>query len=508
VKRTNFFHRKSIDAIVDELSHGESAQLSRRLGWPQLMMMGIGAIVGGGIFVITGTAAAQFAGPAIILSFVLAAVGCALVGLCYAELAATIPAAGGGYTYVYATLGEGVAWFVGWSILMEYLCAASYVAVGWSGYVSGLLGALGIHPPPQFMSPALRVGDGGLELAGGILNVPAVLVSLIAMAVARRGIGLSANVNAVLVAMKVGVLLLFLLCAGRYVSAANWAPFLPANHGEFGHFGWSGVLRGAAVIFVAYLGFDAISTLAQETREPQRNVPIGILGALVVCTLLYVSVSLVLTGIASYTMLNVANPLSTALRAVGGALDWLAPLVEVVAMSGLASVMLVVLTAQSRICLSMSQDGLLPERYARVHPRYRTPAFSTAASGVVVATLSGLFPVAELSQLVSLGTIGVFVAVCTAVLVLRKTRPELPRPFQVPFGSVIPLLGIAICLYLLFGVPAPAWKLFIVWSAGGVLIYCFYGRAAAARRRAASAPGRAIGSETMPLLQDGSSRAE
>jgi basic amino acid/polyamine antiporter, APA family len=481
---SRYFHRKSIDGILAELT-ADGAQLSRRLGPAHLVMMGVGVIVGGGIFVVTGTAAAQYAGPAIVLSFVLAAIGCALVGLCYAELAAALPAAGSGYTYVYATLGEAAAWFVGWSILMEYLCAASYIAVGWSGYVNSLLGAIGINVPAQFVSPALTMSGGHLELTGGIMNVPAVLVSLIAMAVARRGIALSANVNAVLVVMKVAILLLFLVCAARYVSTANWSPFLPANTGRFGEFGFSGVLRGAAVIFVAYLGFDAISTLAQETREPQRNLPIGILGALVICTSLYVSVSLTLTGITSYTTLNVASPLSTALRGVGGALDWLAPLVEVVAVSGLASVMLVVFTAQSRVCLSMAQDGLLPERFARVHPRYRTPGYSTVIGGVVVATLSGLFPVAELSQLVSLGTIAVFVAVCAAVLVLRRTRPDLPRPFRVPCGSVVPVLGIALCLYLLFGVPTPAWKLFIVWSAAGIVLYCSYGRASAARRRTA-----------------------
>lgn len=482
---TTFFHRKSVDKVLAELHNSsDRTQLVRRLGWPQLVMMGIGVIVGGGIFVVTGTAAAQFAGPAIVLSFVLAAIGCALAGLCYAELASALPVAGGGYTYAYVTLGEGAAWVVGWSVLMEYICAGSYIAVGWSGYVISLLSAIGLPLPTELTSPALTMSHGRLELTGGILNVPAVLVSLAALAIARRGIALSANVNAVLVTLKVGILLLFLIFAARYVSPANWSPFLPENTGVFGEFGWSGVLRGAAVIFVAYLGFDAVATLAQETRNPRRNLPIGILGALGVSTILYVCVSLVLTGVTAYSTLNVANPLSAALRSIGGALDWLAPLVEVVAMSALASVLLVVLMAQARICLAMGQDGLLPPSFARVHAHHHTPGFATTVGGCLVATLSGLFPVGELSQLVSLGTLGVFIAVCAGVLVLRRARPDLPRAFRVPFGPLVPLLGIAACLYLLLGVPQQAWMLFAVWSFAGVLVYSCYGRASAARRRA------------------------
>jgi APA family basic amino acid/polyamine antiporter len=450
--------------------------LLRRLGPVQLVLIGIGVIVGGGIFVVTGTAAAQYAGPAVILSFVLAALGCGLAGLCYAELAAALPLAGGGYSYTRFVFGDVLAWFVGWNLLMEYVCAGSYIAVGWSGYVTSLLTALGANLPALLTQPPIAIGADGFALTGALWNLPAALVALAALAIVLRGIALSAAVNAVLVAMKLSVLTLFLLCGAFYIDPANWVPFLPANTGQFGSFGVSGVLRAAAVVFVAFLGFDAVATLAQETRNPQRNVPIGMLGSLAICTLLYIAVAIVLTGLAPYRALDVANPLSAALRSVGGALDWLAPLVEIVAMSGLASVLLIVITAPARVCLAMAQDGLLPARFARVHPRFHTPHVASMLIGGAIAALASLFPVAALTQLVSMGTLCVFLAVCAGVLRLRRTQPDLPRPFRVPFGPVIPLLGIAVCLYMLTGLPRAAWLLFCVWSAAGAIFYLAYGR--------------------------------
>jgi APA family basic amino acid/polyamine antiporter len=372
---------------------------------------------------------------------------------------------------------------VGWNILLEYLCAASYIAVGWSGYAVGFAHKIGLSLPAALISPPIALSDGRLSYQGGFINLPSVLVSVAVMLVARRGIVLSARVNVVLVSLKLGVLLLFLVAAVRYVSVANWTPFVPPNSGTFGSYGWSGVLRGAAVVFVAFLGFDALSTLAQETRNPQRDMPVGIIGSLAICTVLYISVALVLTGITPYWTLNVPSPLSTALQAVGGALDWLAPLVEIVAMSGLASVLLIVLGAQARICLAMGQDGLLPGHFARIHPRHRTPSFATAVGGLLVAALSSLFPVSALSQLVSLGTLTVFIVVCGGVLVLRRTRPDIPRAFRVPGSWPLPAAGIAICLYLLIGVPKQAWVLFSVWSLGGLFIYGLFGRQRAARSR-------------------------
>lgn len=483
-------HRKPVTGDVPHSSPTENGGLVRRLGWVDLLLVGIGVIVGGGIFIVTGTAAAQFAGPAITLSFLLAALGCALAGLCYAELAAALPVQGGAYGYCFVTLGEVFAWFAGWFLIVEYLCAASYIAVGWSGYVTAFLASLGVHLPLALTTPGVSIAGGRIAATASI-NLPAIFVVLAAFAIARRGIGVSSVVNSVLVAAKLVVLLLFIGAGAFYIDPANWIPFIPANTGVFGHFGWSGVLRGAVVVFVVFLGFDAVSTLAQETRDPQRNVPRGILAAIAICTLLYVAVSLVMTGLVSFTALDVSNPLSVATRAAGGGLDWLAPLIEIVAMSGLASVLLILLTALSRIYLAMAQDGLLPAVFAHIHPRFHAPDRATLLAALAISVLAGLFPVSVLVQLVSLGTLLVFIAICTSVIVLRRRHADLTRPFRVPFGPLVPLLGIIVFLYMLIGVPGETWGLFGIWTVAGLIIYLTFGMRSARRIRTAGIPGDA-----------------
>ena len=455
--RRGLFRTKSIDETIANLEANEGPALKRQLGPLQLILMGVGVTIGAGIFVITGTAAAQFAGPSIVLSFVIASVGCGFAALCYAEFASLMPVSGSAYSYAYATLGEVIAWVIGWNLIMEYVFAGSYIAVGWSGYCASLLHSAGVTLPAALSAAPIAVDSTGLKLTGSVINLPAIVIALVAMLVARRGIGVSAAVNATIVALKVGVLVLFLICGAAYVRVDNWRPFIPPNTGHFGQFGLSGVLRGAAVVFVAYLGFDAVSTTAQETRRPQRDLPIGILGSLAICTVLYVAVSLVLTGLTSYHNLDVPNPLSVALRAVGGRLDFLTPFVDLAAVCGLASVLLVLMLAQPRILLAMGRDGLLPAAFGAIHPKFHTPSFGTVVAGCAVMVLSGLFPIDVLVQLVSLGTLTVFIAVCAGVIVLRRTRPELVRPFKNAPGSCR-------AAYRRSGMPLPAG-----WITEGVL---------------------------------------
>ena len=477
--------RKSVEDI---LADAQKVGLERRIGPAALTLLGIGVIVGAGIFVLTGVAAAEFAGPAISLSFVLAAAGCAFAGLCYAEFAAMIPAPGSAYTYTYATLGELAAWFVGWNLILEYTFAASYVAVGWSGYFGGLVEMLGGTLAGPLTAAPLDVADGRLVLTGNFINLPAVAIILAVTLVACRGMTLSATLNACIVALKLGVLVLFVGFGSLHMDADNLSPFIPPNSGEFGQFGWSGVLRGAAVVFVAYLGFDAVSAVAQEVRDPQRNMPIGILLSLAICALIYAAVAVVLTGLAPYETLNVSNPLSVALRSAGGALDWLAPLVDVAAVAGLASVVLVIVIAAPRVLLTMARDGLLPASLGKVDERRRTPMRATMITGLSVAILAGLFPIGILAQLVSLGALTVFTAVCIGVLVLRRARPDLRRPFRVPGVAIVAPMGALLCLYLLSGLPKQSWILYAVWASIGAVIYFGFGRRSAGRVRAANRP--------------------
>jgi APA family basic amino acid/polyamine antiporter len=480
----DWLHRKSIaKAIRDLEAEPGAATLRRVLGPLDLLLVGVGVIVGGGIFVVTGNAAAQFAGPAIVLSFLIAVLGCALTGMCYAELAAMIPAAGSAYAFTYAALGEAAAWVIGWNLLLEYVFAASYVSVGWSGYLMSLLSQWGVAVPESLTNAPFAIGPRGLTTTGSWINGPAFLFAVSIALIALRGVRLSSIVNGVIVALKVGALLLVVGFGSLHIHPHNWTPFMPANEG-FGRYGWSGVLRAASVVFVSYLGFDAIATLAQDTRNPQRNIPIGILGSLGAVSLLYIAVSLVLTGLVSYQMLDSANPLSVALRAAGPSLAWLLPIVDLAAVIGLGSVVLVVMLAQPRVLMAMGQDGLVPPAFARVHPRYRTPHWGTMICGLSVAILAGLFPLSILVQLVSIGTLMVFIAVALAVMVLRRVDPDRPRPFRTPFVPIVPIAGILVCVCLLIGNPLRTWAVYLIWLALGISLYLAYGARSATRLRA------------------------
>ena len=455
--------------------------LKRTLTGTQLIMLGIGAVIGAGIFVLTGQAAAEHAGPAIMLSFVIAATACAFAGLCYAEFAAMLPVSGSAYSYSYATLGELVAWFIGWCLVLEYLFAGSSVAVGWSGYLNAFLGNFGLALPVELASAPFTVQDGKLVHTGGLVNLPAVLIIAAVSAVGYVGITQSALVNSIIVAVKVSVIVLFIALGFQHVDPVNWQPFIPESEGP-GRYGVDGVMRASAIVFFAYIGFDAVSTAAGEARNPQRDMPIGILGSLVVCTLLYVLVSAVLTGMMPYPLLNTPEPVSTALNAVPS-LGWLQTLVEVAAIAGLSSVILVMLMAQPRIFYTMSRDGLMPKVFGKVHPRYRTPYVGTVLVGIVAAALAGFLPLNLLGEMVSMGTLLAFATVSAGVLVLRFTRPDMPRPFRVPAAIIVCPLGVISCLYLFSKPFREHWDLLLGWVAIGLLIYIFYGYRNSALRR-------------------------
>ena len=446
-----YMARKS---VADILASGEASghRLDRSLGAISITAIGIGAIIGAGIFVLTGTAAAQYAGPGIMLSFVLAGVACSFVGLCYAELAALIPVSGSTYTYTYATLGELVAWIIGWDLILEYAMGAATVAVGWSGYVSSLLANFGLLIPPALAhSPgtATTLADG--SVVHGIFNFPAALVVMLLTAMLMLGTKESARFNNFMVLVKVIVVVAFIAIGAAYVDSANWTPLVPTNTGEFGHFGWSGILRGAAVVFFAFIGFDAVACAAQEAKLPQRDMPIGILGSLAICTLLYVAVAAVLTGLVPYQKLNVPDPIALGVDAIGAA--WFSVLIKIGALAGLTTVILVLLYGQSRIFFTMSRDGLLPPVFSKVHPRLQTPYLSQLIIGVVVAIVAGLVPINILGEMVSIGTLFAFILVCTAVMYLRRTEATRHRPFSTPAVPVVPLLGILFCLLLMSGLP-------------------------------------------------------
>jgi APA family basic amino acid/polyamine antiporter len=455
------------------------ATFKRVLTARHLIMLGIGAIIGAGIFVMTGQAAANHAGPAIMLSFVLSGIACAFAGLCYAEFAAMLPVSGSAYSYSYATLGEFIAWFIGWNLILEYMFAASTVAVGWSGYFAGLLDSMGswlgvsLSLPVALTSAPLNVVEGRLVQTGALLNLPAVVIIAGVSALCYRGVTQSASVNAVIVAIKVVVILLFIAFSLQYVDPDNWRPFIPEAEGP-GRFGWDGVVRGASIVFFAYIGFDAVSTAAQEAKNPQRDMPIGILGSLVICTIIYVAVAAVLTGMLPYGQLGTAKPVATALEAYPGLL-WLKTLVELGAIAGLSSVILVMIMAQPRIFYTMAKDGLIPKLFGRVHRKYHTPHVGTVIVGVVAAVLGGLLPIGVLGDLVSMGTLLAFATVCVGVMVLRRTRPDLPRPFRVPLVRFVGIGGALSCLWLFWRVFLDNWHWMTGWIAIGVLIYFAYG---------------------------------
>ena len=470
--------KKTVAMVQQETSVEGEHSLRRSLGALNLTLLGIGAIIGAGIFVLTGTAAAQYAGPAIVLSFVIAGLGCLFAGLCYAEFASMIPIAGSAYTYGYATLGELVAWIIGWDLILEYLFAASTVAVGWSGYfVSFLRDYLGIDLPTALTNAPFRVeGTHTFVRTGAIANVPAIMLVAFLTTLLVFGIRESARLNNIIVFIKVAIVFLVIGFGFMFVNTANWHPFIPENTGTFGQFGWSGILRGSAVIFFAYIGFDAVSTAAQEAKNPQRDLPIGILSSLAVCTVLYILMALVMTGIARFSELNVPDPVYVAIGKAGPGLAWLKPIVAVGAIAGLASVVLVMLMGQPRIFYSMARDGLLPPVFSTVHPKFRTPWVSTIITGTVAAAIGGLFPIELLGQLVAIGTLFAFVIVSAGILVLRYRSPELHRPFRTPLVPLVPLLSIFICGYMMYGLPTDTWFRLFIWLVLGLIIYFGYGK--------------------------------
>jgi basic amino acid/polyamine antiporter, APA family len=443
-------------------AEAERGVLRRSLGPLNLTALGIGSIIGTGIFVLTGTAASQNAGPGLVFSMIISAVGCAFAGLCYAEFAAMVPVAGSAYTYAYATAGEIFAWIIGWDLILEYALSVSTVAVGWSGYFVSLTRSAGITIPPAFAGPP------------GAFNLPAAVIVLLVMALLVIGIKESADTNTALVLIKSTVLVVFIVAGAAYVNRANLTPMIPPNAGEFGRFGLSGVLRGAGVMFFAYIGFDAVSTAAQEAKNPARDMPLAILGSLAICTVLYIAVAIVLLGVVPYQRLDVADPLAVGIDATG--LTWLAPFVKIAALFGLFSTMLVQLLAQTRIFYSMSRDGLLPPLFATVHPRFRTPHLSTLVTGTIIALVAGLTPITVLGQLVSIGTLLAFVLVSIGVIVLRRTSPDVPRPFRTPGVPWVPIAGAAICLAQMIGLPIATWERLVVWLVVGLVVYFAYSR--------------------------------
>ncbi len=468
---SKFMAKKSIATIQSE---SQNSKLKRSLSATNLISLGIGCIIGAGIFVMTGQAAAEYAGPAIIISFVLAGLCCAFAGLCYAELASMLPVSGSAYSYAYASVGEILAWCMGLLLLLEYGVAAATVAVGWSGYVVSFLGNFGITIPPALTTPTLQFNKETHELlfTGGF-NLPALLGVGSMAALLVTGVKESANVNNVIVFIKLSVVILFIFVGAAYVKVDNWHPFIPAET-PAGNYGWNGILRGAGIVFFAYVGFEAVSTAAQEAKNPQRDVPIGILGSLAVCTILYMSVAAVLTGIVHYSTLNVADPIAKAVDAIG--LSWLSVIVKVGAIAGLTSVMMVLMYGQTRIFYTMSQDGLMPSVFSKIHSKFHTPWVNTVVVGSVIGLIAATTPINILGDLVSLGTLTAFAIICFTVLYLRKTEPNLERPFKVPFAPYFPIFGILFCGYLIFGLlsnPVTV-KFYVVYLTIGMIIYFSY----------------------------------
>ncbi len=481
------FAKKPLHVLLEEMK-GEN-RLRRVLGPVGLTSLGVGAIIGTGIFVLTGVAAADKAGPAIVLSFTAAGIACIFAALCYSEFAAMVPVAGSAYTYAYATLGELFAWIIGWDLILEYAVASATVAHGWSHYFQDLIGIFHFNVPfsvsrsPFDFDPA----TGLLHSTGTIIDLPAIIITVIITAVLVKGIKESVGLNATMVGIKLTAVFLVIILGAFYITPANWHPFAPYGYTGISFFGrtlWGqtgaggapqGVLAGAAMIFFAYIGFDSLSTHAEEAKNPQRDVPIGIITSLILCTVLYIAVSAIITGMVPYNKINIDAPISNAFKQVG--LEWAQLIISFGALAGITSVLLVMMLSQPRIFLAMARDGFLPESvFGAVHKKFRTPWKSTILTGIFVATLAGFLPLRILAELVNIGTLFAFVVVCSAVLIMRRMHPEAVRPFRAPFFPYVPILGIITCLILMFSLPEENWLRLLVWLVIGLAIYIFYGR--------------------------------
>lgn len=468
--------KKSIEALKLEAENTGKNSLKRSLGAINLVAIGVGVIIGAGLFSLTGIAAANNSGPAVILSFVIAAIGCAFSALCYAEFASMVPVSGSAYTYAYATLGELFAWIIGWDLVLEYSVGAATVGISWSQYLVKFLEKFDIFIPPQLvLSPfeTATLADG--SIVHGIVNLPSILIIGLITSIIIKGTKSSALFNAIVVALKVGVVIIFIALGWQYIDPANYHPFIPENTGTFGEFGWSGVLRGAGVVFFVFIGFDIVATMAQETKNPQRNMPIGILGSLLVCTVLFILFGYVMTGLANYTEFkDSAAPVAIAIA--NTPYEWLGVAVILAILVGYTSVILVDLLGQSRVFYSMSKDGLLPKVFSELHPKFNTPYKSNIVLCIFISLFAGLVPISVVGEMTSIGTLLAFVMVCLGILILRKKQPDLERPFKTPFVPLVPILGIITCVVMMVSLPFDTWLRLFVWLAIGFVIYFAYGK--------------------------------
>jgi len=472
----SLFVKKPLNQLLTEASDTEKG-LKKTLGPWSLIALGIGAVIGAGLFSITGGAAAANAGPAITISFIVAGIGCAFAGLCYAEFSSMIPIAGSAYTYSYATMGEFIAWIIGWDLVLEYAVGAATVSISWSRYFGKFMEGFGIHLPPGMM---------GGPWDGGIVNIPAVLIVILVSLLLIRGTSGSAKVNAVIVGLKVSVVLIFIILGWTYIQTSNYTPYIPENTGKFGEFGFSGIIRAAAIVFFAYIGFDAVSTAAQEAKNPKRDMPIGILGSLAICTLLYILFAHVMTGVTNYTSFQGKDgiaPVAVAIEHMGKAdaagvvhadYPWLNRAIIVAILAGYASVILVMLLGQSRVFFSMSKDGLIPKVFSEVHPKFRTPAKSNALFLLFVSLFAAFVPARVVGEMTSIGTLFAFILVCIGVMVLRKQMPNAPRAFRTPLVPLVPILGVGTCLFMMVFLPLDTWIRLIVWMLIGFDVYLWY----------------------------------